>query len=144
MVTKDGSRFNIDESRNLFYLPTVMKSVDKCEVSHNMQTWHEILGHCDYGDLKKLQGVVKGMRIKGSAVKPTQLCEVCMQRKIPQMRSGRYAQSLTDDYSGMIMVYFLKSKSDAVRTTRRFFADTIPYGEVKCICSDSGTEFARL
>lgn len=171
MVTKDGSRFDISESRNLFYLPTVMKNVDKCEVSHNMQTWHEILGHCDYEDLKKLQGVVKGMRIAGSAVKPTRLCEVCMQRKIPQVRSGepgqeadkplelvrtdlmgpmstpsiegyRYAQSFTDDYSGMIMVYFLRSKSDAVRTTRRFLADTVPYGEVKCICSNSGTEFA--
>lgn len=171
MLTKDGSRFDISESRNLFYLPTVMKNVDKYKVSHNMQTWHEILGHCDYEDLKKLQGVVKGMKITGSAVKPTRLCEVCMQRKIPQMKSRepdqktdkplelvhtdfmgpmstpsiegyRYVQSFTDDYSGMIMVYFLKSKSDAVRTTRRFLADTVPYGEVKCICSDSGTEFA--
>lgn len=171
MVTKDGSRFDISESRNLFYLPTVMKDVGECEVSHSVQTWHEILGHCNYDDLKKLQGVVKGMRITGTAVKPTRLCQVCMQTTIPQMRSGgpdqkagkrlelvytdlmgpmstpsiegyRYAQSFTDDYSGMIMVYFLKSKSDAVRTTRRFLADTVPYGEVKCICSDSGTEFA--
>ena len=34
MVTKDGSRFDIHESRNLFYLPTVEMNVDhSCCVS---------------------------------------------------------------------------------------------------------------
>lgn len=56
----------------LFYLPTVVKNVDKCKVALDMQTWHEILGHCDSDDLQQLQGVVKEMRIKGSTVKPTQ------------------------------------------------------------------------
>lgn len=32
----------------------------------------------------------------------------------------RYAQCFTEDYSGTLMVYFLKSKSDAVQATDRF------------------------
>lgn len=170
MVTKDGSRFDIVESRSLFYLPTVVKNVDHCKVSHDMQTWHEILGHCDYEDLQMLHGVVKGMRIKGSAVKPTQVCEGCPQGKVLQTRDKepdrktdkplelvytelmgpmstlsiegyRYAQSFTDDYSGMVMVYFLKSKTDTVQNIKRFLTDIAPYGEVKRICSGGGAEF---
>ena len=170
MVTKDGSRFDIHESGNLYYLPTVENNVDQCKVCHDVQTWHEILGHCNYDDVQKLQGVVKGMEIKGSVVKPAQLCEVCTKGKFTQTRNRepdrrakkplelvhtdlagpmqttsldghRYAQSFTDDYSGTMMVYFLRSKSDAVQATERFLADVAPYGEVRCIGSDNGTEF---
>lgn len=170
MVTKDGSRFDIHESVNLYYLPTVEENVDQCKGCHDMQTWHEILGHCNYEDVQKLQGVVKGMKIKGNTVRPAQLCEVCTQGKFSQTRNRepdskakeplqlvhtdlagpmptpsiegyRYAQSFTDDYSGTMFVYFLKSKSDAVQATEKFLGDIAPYGEVKCIRSDNGTEF---
>lgn len=171
MITKDGSRFDIHEKGNLYYLPTVDVSTDdQCKVCHDIQTWHEILGHCNYEDVRKLQSVVKGMEIKGCLGKPDQLCEVCTQGKCtetrnrepdakakqrlelvhtdltgpmptPSMEGHKYAQSFTDDYSGTIFVYFLKSKSDTVAATERFLADIAPYGEVKCIRSDNGTEF---
>ena len=170
MVTKDGSRFDIHENGNLYYLPTVEKDVDQCKVCHDMQTWHEILGHCNYEDVKRLQSVVKGMEIKEGAVGLDHLCDVCTQGKFTQTRNRepdrkakkplelvhtdlagpmrtpsieghRYAQSFTDDYSGTMLVYFLKSKSDTVQATERFLADIAPYGEVKCIRSDNGTEF---
>ena len=32
----------------------------------------------------------------------------------------RYALSFTDDYSGLIMTYFLKQKSDTVEATKKF------------------------
>lgn len=88
MVTKDGCRFDIYENGNLFYLPTVEKNVDRCKqcVSHDMKTWHEILGHCNYDDVQKLQGVVKGMEIKGNAVKPA-FCQVCTEGKFTQTRN---------------------------------------------------------
>ena len=38
-------------------------------------------------------------------------------------------------------VYFLKCKIDAVHATERFLADSAPFGEVKCLRSDNGTEF---
>ena len=43
MVTKDGSRFDIHESGNLYYLSIVQLNVDQCKHFHDMQTWHEIL-----------------------------------------------------------------------------------------------------
>ena len=52
-----------------------------------------------------------------------------------------YICIFTDDYSGTILVYFLRSKSDTVQATESFLADVAPYGEVKCIRSDKGTEF---
>lgn len=53
----------------------------------------------------------------------------------------RFALAFTDDYSGAIFTYFLKAKSDTVKATERFIADVAPYGKIKCIRSDNGTEF---
>lgn len=49
----------------------------------------------------------------------------------------------TDDYPGTMLVYFLKFKSDAMQATERFLADIAPYGEVKCIRSENGTEYTN-
>ena len=54
---------------------------------------------------------------------------------------SKYVQSFTDDYSNAVFVYFLKTKGDTVPATEKFLADTAPYGKVKCIRSDNGTEF---
>lgn len=61
--------------------------------------------------------------------------------RTPSIEGHRYAQSFIDDYSGTIFVYFLMSKTDTVQATERFLADIAPYGEVKRIRSDNGTEF---
>lgn len=62
----------------------------------------------------------------------------------PSIEEYRYSQSFTDDHSGTILVYFLKSKSDAVKATEKFLADLTPYRDIKCIRSDNGTEFKAL
>lgn len=49
--------------------------------------------------------------------------------------------AFTDDYSGAVFTYFLKAKSDTVKGTEKFIADVAPYGKIKCIRSDNGTEF---
>ncbi len=60
----------------------------------------------------------------------------------PMSRDGhRYALSYTDDYSSAVFVYFLQKKSDTVTATEKCLADIAPYGKVKCIRSDNGTEF---
>ena len=41
----------------------------------------------------------------------------------------------------MIFPYFIKVKSDTTKATEKFIADVAPYGKVKCIRSDNGTEF---
>ncbi|KAJ8335974.1 hypothetical protein SKAU_G00393170 [Synaphobranchus kaupii] len=38
-------------------------------------------------------------------------------------------------------VFFEEAKSDAVQATEKYLADVAPYGTVKCIRSDNGTEF---
>ena len=48
----------------------------------------------------------------------------------------RYALSFTDNYSGLIMTYFLKQKSDTVEATKKFLAHVSPFGKVKCLRSD--------
>ena len=60
----------------------------------------------------------------------------------PVSRDGyKFALSFTDDYSSAVFVYFLKHKGDTVQATEKFLADTAPYGKIKCIRSDNGTEF---
>lgn len=137
---------------------------------HDIQTWHRILGHCNFDDVAKLEKVVKGMMIKGKHDKSNQNCEICTQGKFTQSRNRqadakattvlelvhtdlcgpiepadkdgyRYAIAFTDDYSGMIFPYFIKAKSDTTKATEKFIADVAPYGKIKCIRSDNGTEF---
>lgn len=170
LIARDGTRFDIHVYGKLYYLHTEGESNDKCNACHDIQTWHEILGHCNYDDVLKLQNVVEGMQIKGKTVRPEQECEVCIQGKFAQTRNRdpdtrakaplqmihtdlagpiatesidgyKYVQSFTDDYSSAVFVYFLKKKSDTVQATEKFLADIAPYGKVRCIRSDNGTEF---
>ena len=39
------------------------------------------------------------------------------------------------------MLYFLKHKSDTLLATMEYLADIAPYGHVKCLRTDNGTEF---
>jgi hypothetical protein len=54
------------------------------------------------------------------------------------------ALSFADDYSGIIMIYFLKQKSDTLETTKQFLAHTAPIGKIKCIRSDNGGSSVRI
>jgi hypothetical protein len=105
--------------------------------------WHSILGHCNLGDIRKLESVVEGMKI--SSYDEIE-CKICTQGKMTQSRSRipdrrakaplelvhsdlaghvnpvgkdgfNYALSFVDDYSCVIMIYFLKQKSDTLETT---------------------------
>ena len=45
----------------------------------------------------------------------------------------RYVLNFIDDYSGFIMLYFLKYKPDTLLTIKKYLADIAPYGCVKCL-----------
>jgi len=49
--------------------------------------------------------------------------------------------AFVDDYSGLIMVYFLKMKSDTIKATEKFLSEVLAYGQVKRIRSDNGGEY---
>ncbi|XP_034087587.1 uncharacterized protein LOC117556386 [Gymnodraco acuticeps] len=76
LIHKDGTRFDIHVSNRLYYLHTEGENSDKCNACHDVQTWHEILGHCNYDDVLQMQNVVEGMQIKGKTDRPDQECEV--------------------------------------------------------------------
>lgn len=170
LITKRGTKYDIHVYGKLYYLHTEDESNDTCNACHDIQAWHEILGHCNYDDVLKLQNVVDGMQIKGKTCKPEQICEVCVQGKFTHNRNRdpdtrakaplelvhtdlagpmrtesidghKYAVSFTDDYSGAMSVYFLKKKSDTAQATQKFLADVAPYGNVKRMRSDGGTEY---
>ncbi|KAL6471867.1 hypothetical protein MHYP_G00205170 [Metynnis hypsauchen] len=144
-----------------------MISPDKVNLACDVKTWHEIMGHCNVDDVLKLPEVVEGMKITGNEKLD---CNVCTEGKFTNTRNRkpdskatkilelvhtdlagpieptsheglRYAVSFTDDFSGAMSVYFLKNKSDTTVATEKFLADTAPYGTVKCIRSDNGTEY---
>ena len=172
LIHKDGTKFHIHVHNRLYYLHTVKDDVkcdDQAKGCFDLQTWHEILGHCNYDDVQRLQSVVEGMKIKGTTNKPPH-CDVCTQGKFVQTRNRdpdvratkplelvhtdlagpihpeskegyKYALSFTDDFSSAVFVYFLKNKSDTVQATERFIADTAPYAKIKRVRSDNGTEY---
>ena len=61
----------------------------------------------------------------------------------PVAKDGfRYAITFVDDYTGIFMVYFLKQKSDATKATEIFLADAAPFGNIRCIRTDNGSELS--
>ena len=162
--TKNGTKFKIDQFGKLYYINNV-KSVGPKERS--LQEWHNVLGHLNQHDCLNLEGVVDGMKVTS---KSNFKCPVCIQGKmveyknhsadekvseplelvhsdlagpiVPCSKEGsKYAIIFTDDFSGVNFVYFLKNKNDATKATARFLSDVSPYGNVKRLRTDNGTEY---
>ena len=135
--------------------------------NHTATTWHCIFGHCNFKHIFELQKVVDGMQFTNKNISD---CGTCTKGKMfetfsrtpdkratapfefvhtdlngpisPVSKEGfKYLINFTDDYSGNIAVYFLKKKSDTVAATKRFLADIAPFGKIKRLCCDNGTEY---
>ncbi len=164
LTSTNGTKFDIVKHGRLYFLNNTVCSN---RASYTLRQWHEILGHCNASDILKLEGVVNGMKISD---KKDFDCGICVKGKMTQFRNRqaderskakldmvhcdlagpidpvakdgfKYALSFVDDYSGLIMIYFLKYKCDTLQATKHFIADISPYGSVKCLRSDEGTEF---
>ena len=60
----------------------------------------------------------------------------------PLTKDGyKYVINFIDDDSGLTMLYFLKHKSNTLFATKKYLADIAPYGHVKYLWTDNGTEF---
>ena len=57
------------------------------------------------------------------------------------INESKYPIIFVDDYSGLIVFYFLKNKSQAADATEKVLADMTPNGLVKRLRIDNGTEF---
>ena len=155
--------FNIKRQGQLYYL----NMCNAGKVSHSLKEWHAIMGHCNKQDILRLENVVDGMKITN---KDDFECGICIRGKMTQSKSRkpdkravapldfvhldlegpidppskegyRYVLGCTDDYTGIVIPYFMKNKSDTPQAFEKFLADVRPHGEVKCIRSDEGGEF---
>ena len=169
LVSSDGTEFKIEQAGKLYYLNSAISSNMSKQDSKtkSLKDWHEILGHCNLSDVLALEDVVDGMKIVG---KKEFDCGTCVEGKMIQHRNRkpdkransilelvhcdlagpidpiaregfRYVLSFVDDYSGMIMIYLLANKSDTLKATEKFLADMSPYGKVKLLRNDNGSEF---
>ena len=169
IVYKDGTIFELEKKGKLFYMKTFScDCTDNVCYTQDLQGWHETMGHCNVDDIISLEKVSRGMKVAERGERMT--CEVCLQGKMikqtskeererskkcmemvhtdlagpisPPSREGhRYAISFTDDCTGVTFVYFMRTKDESVQMAERFLADSAPYGKVKCLRSDKGTEF---
>ena len=164
--TPDGTVFDIEKKGKLYYINNVNTGKNH---THSLEEWHKILGHCNINDVCKLPNVVEGMNI---SVRQEFFCGICAEGKMFQYRNReadrramhqlelvycdlagpidpvakggfRYAICFVDDFTGLFVVYFLKQKTDSIAATEKFLADTAPYGTVKRLRTDNGTEFSN-
>ena len=59
-TTDEGYVFEIRQKGRLYYLNSVSASNNNAS---SIEEWHRILGHGNYSDVRKLEKVVKGMKI---------------------------------------------------------------------------------
>ena len=116
-----------------------------------MKELHHIMGHCNLDELLKLEGIVDGLKISDPNNKFS--CNICCRGKLPHCAVNKkpdapalkphdlfhsdlawpispvakdgfeYAICFLDDYSGMVLHYFMKHKSDTTLATTQFITD---------------------
>lgn len=139
------------------------------------QLWHNRLGHLNYNSLCDMskKDMVIGMNLKGG--NRSALCKTCMLSKIrvntfPQESTtrtngtlevihsdvcgpfrvnspsgSRYFVTFIDDFSRRIFVYFLKAKSEVLRTFKTFkqHVEKQTGRKIKVLRSDNGREYVN-
>ena len=162
LIANDGTVFEIKCRGSLFYLT----SATYVKIARDLQSWHQVLGHCNTPDIVKLESIVDGMKI---GARNKFHCEPCVLGKLNQTVSKkpalrgtepleyvssdvcgpitpvssdglRYVTSFIDNYSGFIFLYFCKQKSDVTQCLEKFLADVSPVGRVKHLLDISGVD----
>ncbi len=94
LILQDGNIIKIEEHGRLYYsnclncsVNNSPSNVDQINLSYDVNTWHEILGHCNSEDLVKLQGLVEGMKISGKLEPSKLVCNTCVEEKFVNSRS---------------------------------------------------------
>ena len=89
LIAKDGTVFEIQCRGSLFYL----SCATYVKLARDLQSWHQVLGHCNTPDILKLESVVDGMKI-GDKTKFH--CEPCALGKLTQTISKKPASRGTE------------------------------------------------
>jgi hypothetical protein len=135
----NGARLPLSASGKLFFLPFTVQ--DEVKIVKSRQEWHEVFGHLNLQDLKKMPSHVTGMKIqdpystfdchtcaagkmthtaipkhrRDRAQKPLELvhCDLAGPISPSSITNKRFAMCFTDDFSGVKFAYFLTDKSGA-------------------------------
>ena len=62
---------------------------DSVSYTRDLKEWHEILGHCNYKDILKLEHVVDGMKLSHTNTSRPGDCEICVRGKLTQSRNRK-------------------------------------------------------
>ena len=165
LITPDGNKFPIVEENQLYYFKRI--STHQAFKTLTLSEWHNALGHLNYDDIMKMPEITEGMRISDRKRPDCHTCAMNKQAHSPINKNAtqatskplekvysdlcgpitptsngfRYTINFVDDFSGMIYVYFLKTKDAATDALERYLADTAPYGTVLHLHTDNGGEY---
>jgi hypothetical protein len=166
----NDTQFNIVKHGQLYFLHTGTPT-SAC-TTRTLVEWHRTLGHMNCDDILRLQSVSNGMTVTNAHQKGIcATCAENKMTKMPKMhdeiafranyplqrvhtdicgpidpisRDGyRYIINFVDEHSGMLFVYFLRSKDEAHVALKNFLADIAPFGKPKEIHSDNGGEYTN-
>ena len=167
MITREGVIFDVTSQGKLYNLYTLASNTCTMRTATD---WHRIMGHNNVTDILKLPAITSGMDIITDVTPREHTCDTCVRAKMTQTFSRKpylrstvpfhsvhadlsgpvhvvegqkyhYILGIVDDYSGHVSVYMLESKTDTPRAFKQFLSDIAPYGIVKKLRSDHGTEF---
>nr|CAH66391.1 OSIGBa0134J07.9 [Oryza sativa] len=166
------AKINMEKNRNfLLRMNHTTQMALRSEVDIS-DLWHKRMGHLNYRALKLLrtkgmvqglpfitlksdpcEGCVFGKQIQASfphsgawrASAPFELVHTDIVGKVPTMSEGGnwYFITFIDDYTRMIWVYFLKEKSAALETFKKFkvMVENQSNRKIKVLRSDQGGEY---
>ena len=154
-IVKKGKLYYLNNVNDLSISPSLksMKNASSSPLSKSLEEWQCILGHCNVPDLLNLEKSSIGMKISS---KSKFECKVCVEAKMSQqinhkpdakaksplelvhtdlsrpispssLQGCSYCIFFVDYFSGLVAVYFLKQKSDALAATEKFIADMSLY-----------------
>ena len=140
-----------------------------------VDVWHRRFGHVNYKDLSLMQNAVKGLDCRGNINVNKETCQICCEGKqcrlpfkhvgtqatqvlevvhadlcgpmeVDSLGGSKYYLILTDDFSRMAFVYFLKTKDQALGYFKEFKAMVENQNDVKIkvFRSDNAGEFCSL
>lgn len=157
----------------LNFLPICKNAEANVSTCNSLMDWHEKLGHVNFQILRQMfkNSAVNDLKIENVASQDP-FCEGCILAKqhgnsFPKNVRARhrgeifhadlcgkmsrssiggsnYFLLLKDDFSRYCFVYFLKEKSDVLKSLQQFFADVQADGyKVKKLRTDCGKEFCN-
>ena len=164
-MVNGGIKIPLLEKKKLYYVNAIRT---ESVVRRSALEWHDIMGHLNFKSIYEMPKMVSGMEITH---KNKRHCVTCIQGKAQQnlsriadrrsdspfafvhsdisgpknvedtFGSYNYVVVFVCDFSGFLVVYNMKNKSDVVLAFEKFLQFTARFGKVKRIRTDKANEY---